>query len=114
MFSDSILLAIYTCAIYTAPHFLSCFLSKGFHMKNKSADKPKARGSVAMVVLPGSTRNAVPQAKLLKKSDPKTTIQVSIYLRRNPTPPGKSLSTLGDMNEQFPAQRHYANDEEFN
>jgi kumamolisin len=66
-----------------------------------------------MVVLPGSTRHAVPQAKLLKKSDPKSTIQVSIYLRRNPTPPGKSLSPLGDMNEQFPAQRHYASDQEF-
>jgi kumamolisin len=83
-------------------------------MKNKSAAKSQVRGAVAMVVLPGSTRHAVPQAKLLKQSDPKTTIQVSVYVRRNPTPPGKSLSPLGDMNEQLPTQRHYASDAEFN
>ncbi|HEY2822657.1 MAG TPA: S53 family peptidase [Candidatus Acidoferrum sp.] len=83
-------------------------------MKSKSAAKSQARASVAMVVLPGSTRHAVPQARLLKKSDPKATIQVSVYVRRNPTPPGKSLSPLGDMNEQLPSQRHYASDAEFN
>jgi kumamolisin len=67
-----------------------------------------------MVALPGSTRHAVPKAKLLKKSDPKSTIQVSIYVRRNPTPPGKSLSLLGDMNDKLPSQRQYVSDAQFN
>ncbi len=82
-------------------------------MKNNSAGKSQARGSVAMVVLPGSTRHAVPEAKLLKKSDPKATIEVSIYVRRNPTPPGKNLSVLGDMNDKLPSQRHYIGGSEF-
>ncbi len=83
-------------------------------MKNKSAGKPRAKGAVAMVVLPGSTRHAVPKAKLLKKSDPKSTIQVSIYVRRNPTPPGKSLALLGDMNDKLPSQRQYVDDAQYN
>lgn len=83
-------------------------------MKNKSAGKPRAKGAVAMVVLPGSTRHAVPEAKLLKKSDPTSTAQVSIYVRRNPTPPGKNLSPLGDMNDKLPAQRQYVSDAQYN
>ncbi len=82
-------------------------------MKSKSKGKSQAKRSTAMVVLPGSTRHAVPQAKLLKKSDPKSTIQVSIYVRRNPTPPGKSLALLGDMNNKLPQQRSYVNDAQF-
>jgi kumamolisin len=66
-----------------------------------------------MVVLPGSTRHAVPEAKLLKKSDSKSTIQISIYVRRNPTPPGKSLSLLGDMNDKLPSQRQYVSDAQY-
>ena len=83
-------------------------------MKNKSAGKPRAKGAVAMVVLPGSTRHAVPKATLLKKSDPKSTIQVSIYVRRNPTPPGKSLALLGDMSDKLPSQRQYVDDAQYN
>ena len=67
-----------------------------------------------MVVLPGSTRHAVPKAKLLKRSDPKSTIQVSIYVRRNPTSPGKSLTTLDDMNDKLPSQRQYISGAQFN
>ena len=67
-----------------------------------------------MVILPGSTRHAVPKAKLLKKSDPKSTIDVSIYVRRNSTLPGKSLSVLSDTNDKLPLQRHYADAKEFN
>src|SRR5580693_6765437 len=82
-------------------------------MKSKPPGKSQTKGSMAMVVLPGSTRHAVPKAKLLKKSDPKSTIQVSIYVRRNPTPPGKSLALLSNMNEELPQQRHYATDAQF-
>lgn len=83
-------------------------------MTNKSAGKPRAKGAVAMVAIPGSTRHAVPDTKFLKKSDPKSTIQVSIYVRRNPTQPGKSLSALGDMNDKLPAQRQYVSDAQYN
>jgi len=83
-------------------------------MKSKSTGKPRTHGSVAMVALPGSTRHAVPKAKYLQKSDPKSAIQVSIYVRRNPTPPGKSLALLGDMNDKLPQQRSYATEAQFN
>ena len=83
-------------------------------MKSKSSAKHPTTGPVSMVVLPGSMRHAVPKAKLLKKSDPKSIIQVSIYVRRNPTPPGKGLSPLADMNDKLPSQRQYVSDAEFN
>ena len=83
-------------------------------MKNPGAKKSPAKKPVAMVVLPGSTRHAVPQAKLLKKSDPGSRIQVSIYVRPNPTPAGQSLSPLEDLNSKLPGQRHYPTEAEFN
>ena len=83
-------------------------------MKRPGAKKSPAKEPVAMVVLPGSTRRAVPQAKLLKKSDPGSRIEVSIYTRPNPTPPGQSLSPLEDLNSKLPGQRHYPTAAEFN
>jgi len=83
-------------------------------MKNPGAKKSPPTKPVAMVVLPGSTRRAVPQAKLLKKSDPGNRIEVSIYTRPNPTPPGQSLSPLEDLNSKLPGQRHYPTAAEFN
>jgi kumamolisin len=82
-------------------------------MKRPSAKKSPAKEPVAMVVLPGSTRHAVPQAKLLKKSDPGNLIQVSIYARLNPTPAGKNLSPLEDLNSKLPGQRRYPTEAEF-
>jgi kumamolisin len=83
-------------------------------MKRPGANKPAAKKPVAMVVLPGSTRHAVPRAKLLKKSDPGNRIVVSIYARKNPTPPGKSLSPLDDLTSKLPGQRRYPTEAEFN
>jgi len=83
-------------------------------MKRQNPNNSIEKQSVAKVILPGSTRHAVPQAKLLKKSDPKSRIQVSIYARPNPTPPGKSPSPLDDLNDKLPAQRNYLSDAEFN
>ena len=51
-----------------------------------------------MMALPGSNRPAVPQARLIKKSDPASQIKVSIYARQRPTAPGKSLSPLEELN----------------
>ncbi len=66
-----------------------------------------------MMAIPGSNRPAVPQAKLLKKSDPGSRIKVSIYVRQNPTAPGKSLSPLDELNSKLPAERHYLSGDEF-
>jgi kumamolisin len=83
-------------------------------MKSSNSQKPIQEKSIAMVILPGSTRHAVPQARLLKKSNPADRIQVSIYARPNPTPPGKSPSPLDDLNDKLPAERNYMSEAEFN
>ena len=84
-------------------------------MKPSDPKKPTGPKKPAeMMILPGSNRLAVPQAKLLKKSDSRVRIKVSIYARQNPTGPGKSLSPLDDLNNKLPAERHYLSGEEFN
>lgn len=84
-------------------------------MKPSDPKKPTGPKKPAeMMILPGSNRLAVPQAKLLKKSDSGVRIKVSIYARQNPTGPGKSRSPLDDLNNKLPAERHYLSGEEFN
>ncbi len=83
-------------------------------MKPTAAKKSARNAATKMVILPGSTRHAVPQAKLLKRSDPKSEIRVSIYVRRNPSPPGQSLTPLDDLNTKLPTQRRYPSEAEFN
>ncbi|HEY4709796.1 MAG TPA: S53 family peptidase [Candidatus Acidoferrales bacterium] len=70
--------------------------------------------STKMVVLPGSTRFAVPQARRIKKSDPKLQIKISVYARQNPAAPGKDYSPLDRLNDSLPRDRKYLSDEEFN
>lgn len=77
-------------------------------MKPTNAKKP-----TEMMAIPGSNRPAVPQAKLVKKSDPGSRIKVSIYARQNPTAPEKSLSPLDELNSKLPAERHYLSGDEF-
>lgn len=67
-----------------------------------------------MIAIPGSNRPAVPQTKLIKKSDPGSRIKVSIYARQNPAASGKNLSPLDELNSKLPAERHYLSDDEFN
>lgn len=76
--------------------------------------RSQPKKAVEMMALPGSNRPAVPQAKLLRKSDPASRIKVSIYARRNPAAPGKSLSPLDELNSQLPAERNYLSEQEFN
>ena len=78
-------------------------------MKRAGSLKP-----MAMIAIPGSNRLAVPLAKLLKKSDPKLQIKVSIYARQNPAAPGKSRSPLVALNNSLPRDRKYLSDGEFN
>jgi kumamolisin len=70
--------------------------------------------STELIAIPGSNRIAVPQAKLVKKSDPKLQIKVSIYARQNPAAPGKNKSSLDALSTSLPRDRQYLSDEEFN
>jgi kumamolisin len=70
--------------------------------------------SAKRVVLPGSTRFAVPQAKRIKKSDPRLQIKISVYARQNPMAPGQKRSPLDRLNNSLPRDREYLNEEEFN
>ena len=72
------------------------------------------RKTAELLAIPGSFRHAVPGAKLLRKSNPASRIKVSIYARQNPTPPGRSLSPLEEMNNKLPGERQYVSGEEFN
>ena len=70
--------------------------------------------STSLLAIPGSYRHAVPGAKLLKKANPASRIKVSIYARQNPTPPGRSLTPLEELNSKLPGEREYMHEEEFN
>jgi len=78
-------------------------------MKRPVPNKP-----TEMIAITGSTRRAVPEAKLIKKSDQTARIKVSIYARQNPAAPGKNPLAPDVMNNTLPGQRHYLSDEEFN
>src|SRR5260221_985057 len=78
-------------------------------MKRPVPNKP-----TEMIAITGSTRRAVPEAKLMKKSDQTDRIKVSIYARQNPAAPGKNPLAPDAMNNTLPGQRHYLSDEEFN
>jgi len=69
---------------------------------------------IQMISIPGSNRPVNPKAKLLGRSDPKRSIEVSIYVRQNPVGGGKSIPSLEQLNSELPGQRKYLNDEEFN
>ena len=75
---------------------------------------PAPNKTTQMIAIPGSTRHAVPEAKLIKKSDQTTRIRVSIYARRNPSGPGKSPFPSDTMSNTLPRERHYLKDDEFN
>jgi len=69
---------------------------------------------IAMTILPGSTRKAVPSARLLAKSDPNQKITVSVYVRRNPNPPAEVVDKVAALTKQSPGQREHISDDEFN
>jgi kumamolisin len=66
------------------------------------------------IAIPGSSRVAVPGAKLISKSDGASKISVSIYARRNPRPSPGVLARLANMNDQLPGDRKYLTNDEFN
>jgi kumamolisin len=78
-------------------------------MKRAGSAKP-----TEMIAIPGSNRLAVPQAKLIKRSDPKLQIKVSIYARQNPVAPGESPASLDALSNSLPRDRKYLSDDDFN
>jgi len=70
--------------------------------------------SLQNFAIPGSRRPAIPQAKLLGRSNPAQQITVSIYARRNPNPPAAALRSVDALKTDLPGQRHYLNTEQFN
>jgi kumamolisin len=67
----------------------------------------------ARIALPGSTRKAMPDARLLRRSDPAAKIRISIFARRNPSPPAAVLLKAKAINHQPIASRTYLNSKEF-
>ena len=65
------------------------------------------------VAIRGSARKSVPNAKLLQKSDPGKTIEVSIYARRNPSPPPELLAKADAIKSAPIAGRKYLSPDEF-
>jgi kumamolisin len=67
----------------------------------------------ARVALPGSARRAMPNATLIKKSDPRTRVKISIFARRNSLPSSAVLAKAKAVNHQPIAQRSYLSSKEF-
>jgi len=63
--------------------------------------------SSKMIAVSGSNRPPLDGAKLLRKTDPKQSIKVSIYLRRSPKTSSEAMSTIATLNAQPPQSRHY-------
>jgi hypothetical protein len=66
------------------------------------------------VAIPGSTRGAVPGAKVLQPSDPNQRIKVSIYARTNARHHANGLPSVDQLGAELPRKRHYPTAEEFN
>lgn len=78
-------------------------------MKHQLPNKP-----TEMIAIPGSTRHAIPEAKLIKASDQSAEIKVSIYARQNPRVPGSNPVSSDVMDNVLPGKRHYLSDGDFN
>ena len=70
--------------------------------------------TTARTILPGSLRKAVPNARLVGKSDPKKEINVSVYVRKNPNPPAEAVLKAEKIAKQLPGQRDQLTNDEFN
>jgi kumamolisin len=60
-----------------------------------------------MIPISGSNRPPLNGAKLLRKANPKKSITVSIYLRRDPHMATQAASTVETLSEQPPQERRY-------
>ena len=63
--------------------------------------------SAKMIAVSGSNRPSLAGAELLRKTDPKQLIDLSIYIRRNPNTSSEATSTIATLNAQPPQSRRY-------
>lgn len=63
--------------------------------------------SSKMLPISGSNRPPLPGATLRRKTDPKKSITVSIYLRATPSAAGEAASTIETLGGQPPQERRY-------
>jgi kumamolisin len=63
--------------------------------------------SSKMIAISGSNRPPLDGAKLLRKTDPKKSVTVSMYLRSNPNMTSQARSTIATLSEQPPQERRY-------
>lgn len=73
----------------------------------------KSSPNAGSVPIPGSTRPPLPKAKLLRRSDPRKSIRVSIYVRRNPQHVLEAASIPDELGRQLPKNRQYLSSEQF-
>lgn len=71
------------------------------------------RSTSTKIAIPGSARQAVPNAKLLQRSDPAARIKLSIFARRNPNPPAAVLAKAAAIPHQPITGRTYLTSREF-
>lgn len=67
----------------------------------------------ARIAIRSSARKSVPNARLLRKSDPEATIKVSIFARQNPSPKPEVLARANAIKNQAVAHRSYLSSAEF-
>jgi kumamolisin len=70
--------------------------------------------SLQTFAIPGSRRPAIPEAKVLGRSNPAQRITLSIYARQNPNPPEATVRSLDALKTDLPGKRHYLTTEQFN
>ena len=63
--------------------------------------------SSKMIAISGSNRPPLSGAKLMRKTDPKKSITVSVYLRSNPHMTSQARDTVATLSEQPPQERRY-------
>jgi kumamolisin len=67
------------------------------------------------VVVPGSEKKALPNAKVVGKLDPNERIEITVVLRprSDATPSGRVVASASDSSSQLPAERQYLSREAF-
>lgn len=69
--------------------------------------------SFSAVAIPGSSRPAAADAKLLRRSSADEQIELSLYVRQNPSGAHRAKTWLAELNAKLPPQRRYLSDAAF-
>jgi kumamolisin len=83
-------------------------------MRRQSSKNWVPKNSESNIPIPGSYRPAVPQSKLIGKSNYKAEIKVSIYAKQKPASAGETSPKLDELNNKLPGERQYLSGKDFN